>query len=52
MCEYLGRTGYLTPFCIVGNGEIFSGKPPRGNKSEISSSTEDLQRNRFSGICL
>ena len=31
MCEYLGRTGNLFLFFIVGNGEIFSGKPPKYN---------------------
>ena len=39
-------------FCTVSNGEIFSGKPPKGKKSEIFSSTEDVRRNRFSGMYL
>ena len=52
MCELILRMDILLRFCTVGNGEIFSGKTPKGKQSEISSSTEDHQRNRFSGMYL
>ena len=35
MCVLILRMVYFTAFCTVGNGEIFSGKPPKINTKQL-----------------